>query len=76
MFHVALPPVCVGKRREGDYFFRDFASDVSHALFARRGHYGLCPCWETAKCSCGHTTECFTPVQQQQTADCGDAALW
>lgn len=41
MFHVALPPACMGKRREGDDFFRDFASNVSHALFARRGHYGL-----------------------------------
>lgn len=41
LFHVAFPPVCVRKRRERDDFFCDFATNVSHALFTRRGHYGL-----------------------------------
>lgn len=60
----------MGKRREKDNFFHDFATNISHVLFARRGHYGLCPCREIATCSCGHTTEYFTC---SAAADCG---LW
>lgn len=58
-------------------FFRDFVTNVSHAFFARRGHSGLSVHVgkEVAMYSCGHT-EYFTPAQQPQTADCGDAALW
>lgn len=71
------PPSCVhGKEKERGDFFRDFATNVSHALFARRGHHGLSVQVGKEMCSCGHTTEYFTPAQQQQTADCGDVALW